>query len=224
MNRVAIIVAGGSGTRMGTDTPKQFLLLQGKPVIWHSIKAFTKAYEDIRIIVVLPEKYLDQASYLSLDFHSHVIQAVQGGESRFDSVKNGLAMVDDDALVFVHDAVRCLVTSELIRNCGEAAGKYGNAVPCVEAGDTMRVIIGEKNEPVPREYVRLVQTPQVFSAGKLKKAFEQDYQPGFTDEANVMESSGESIHLVQGDRENIKITNPVDLVVAENLLMKRMKD
>jgi len=222
MNRVAIIVAGGSGTRMGHELPKQFHLLQGKPVIWHSIKAFTEAYSDIRVIVVLPARYLDQSHYINLDFHSHVIQVVEGGDSRFDSVKNGLREVIGDALVFVHDAVRCLVTADLIRRCGDAAEKNGNAVPCIEASDSMRVIIGDRNEILSREYVRLIQTPQVFRADVLKQAFDQPYEVGFTDEANVVESAGQTIHLVPGETENIKITNPVDMAVAQHVMLKRM--
>lgn len=222
MQKFAIIVAGGAGTRMGSDLPKQFHLLHGKPVIWHSISAFTEAYDDIRIIVVLPSRYLDQASSLGLDFHAHVIKVVEGGESRFDSVKNGLALVGDDCLVFVHDAVRCMVTPQLIRRCGEAALENGNAVPCIEVSDTMRVLIGKKNEPLSREFMRIIQTPQVFRGSILKKAFTQEYQTGFTDEATVVENLGDSIHLVDGDPENIKITTPVDMLVAGHLLLKRM--
>ncbi len=219
MKKVAIIVAGGAGTRMRSDLPKQFHLLHGRPVIWHSIKAFTDAYPEIRIIVVLPAQYLDKAPSLGMDFHEHVIKVVEGGSSRFDSVKNGLAEVDEDSLVFVHDAVRCLVTPDLIKLCGEVAEKMGNAVPCVEASDSMRVIIGAKNEVLSREYVRLIQTPQVFKSSILKKAFSQPYQQGFTDEANVAESIGESIHLVPGEIENIKITSPVDMALAQYLMM-----
>lgn len=224
MKKVAIIVAGGTGTRMKSDLPKQFHLLQGRPVIWHSIKAFTEAYDDIRIVVVLPGQYLDKAASLGMDFHEHVVTVVEGGPSRFDSVKNGLKEVDENSLVFVHDAVRCLVSPELIRHCGKIAGERGNAVPCVEASDSMRVIIGEKNEILSREFVRLIQTPQVFSGAILKKAFDQPYQPGFTDEANVVESLGETIHLVAGETENIKITSPVDMAVAQYLMMKRLKN
>ncbi len=223
MKKVAIIVAGGAGTRMRSDLPKQFHLLQGRPVIWHSIKAFTDAYHDIRIIVVLPGQYLDKASSLGMDFHEHVIKVVEGGSSRFESVKSGLKEVDDDSLVFVHDAVRCLVTPELIKRCGEAAMELGNAVPCVEASDSMRVLIGEKNEVLSREYVRLIQTPQVFKSSILKQAFDQPVQQGFTDEANVVESVGESIHLVAGETENIKITSPVDMALAQYLMMKRLE-
>ena len=223
MKKVAIIVAGGTGIRMKSDLHKKFHLIQGRPVIWHSIKAFADAYPEIRIIVVLPGQYLDKAPSLGMDFYEHVIQVVEGGSSRFESVKNGLKEVDDDSLVFVHDAVRCLVTPALIRHCGEAAEKLGNAIPCVEASDSMRVIIGTKNEILSREYVRLIQTPQVFRSATLKKAFDQPYQQGFTDEANVVESTGETIHLVAGETENIKITSPVDMALAQYLMMKRLE-
>jgi 2-C-methyl-D-erythritol 4-phosphate cytidylyltransferase len=208
---------------MGSELPKQFHLLQGKPVIWHSVKAFAEAYSDIRIIVVLHASYLEHGPSFSLDFPTHVIRVVEGGSSRFDSVKNGLKEVDEASQVFVHDAVRCLVTTDLIRRCGESATRYGNAVPCIEPGDSMRVIIGERNEVLSREFVRLVQTPQVFSGAVLKQAFSQPYQAGFTDEANVVESIGETIHLIPGETENIKLTTPVDMAVAQHLMMKRLE-
>ena len=214
-------MAGGSGSRMGSDLPKQFHLIGDKPVIWYSIKSFTEAYEDIRIILVLPAAWLDQANAIGLDFHSHVVQVVEGGKTRFESVKNGLAQVSDASWVFVHDAVRCLVTPELIRRCGTEAEMHGNAVPCVPPSDTMRVLIGERNEPLSRDYVRLVQTPQVFNAALLKSAFEQEEQPGFTDEASVVEALGFPIHLVAGEMENIKITTPVDMATARHLVSVR---
>jgi 2-C-methyl-D-erythritol 4-phosphate cytidylyltransferase len=221
MKKTAVIVAAGSGIRMGSELPKQFHEMNGKPVLWHSIKAFTDAYDDIEVVVVLPATFLDLGAGLSLEFPAHVVRTTSGGASRFESVRNGLELVDDDSLVLVHDAARCLVTPALVQRCVEAATSLGNAIPAIESNDSLRVIIGDRNEQISREWVRLIQTPQVFKADILKRAFQQDYEPSFTDEATVAENLGVTIHLVPGERENLKITTPADLAVAELLLKKR---
>jgi len=218
MNRVAVIVAGGSGTRMGKELPKQFLELNGKVIFIHSITAFLRAYADIHIILVLPKDHLELAKELvkQASISANII-FVEGGVTRFDSVKNGLQEVRDAEIIFVHDAVRCLVTSELIKVCGEAAHKYGSAIPVVPVRDSMRRIDSSDQSSiiVNRENLVVVQTPQTFMKNILLSAFDIGYSPEFTDEASVVEAAGFQVHLVQGEETNIKITFPDDLVYAE---------
>ena len=222
MNKTAIIVAGGRGIRMGGDIPKQFQLLIGKPLLWHAVKAFVESYSDIQIILVLPAEHLEKGQDVINHFPSHKIQVTTGGETRFNSVKNGLGMIDDDSLVFVHDAVRCLVTPGLIKRCAQAAIERGNAVPAISATDTIRLETSGGNELIDRNKVKLIQTPQVFQSDVLKKAFERPYKDSFTDEATVVESLGIEINLVEGENDNIKITTATDLLIAEKILEKRM--
>lgn len=221
MYKYAIIVAGGNGTRIGGDTPKQFQLLNGKSVLWHSLKAFTDAYDDIQLILVLPEDHVETGRKIAADFSSHRIRITTGGQTRFQSVKNGLQLVDAHSLVFVHDAVRCLVTPVLIHRCAEAAGEKGNAVPSIPATDSIRIETGNGNSSIDRQHVRIIQTPQAFTSDILKSAFEQPYQESFTDEAGVVEKSGATINLVEGEATNIKITRPIDLLIAEKILKDR---
>jgi len=218
MKKIAIIVAGGKGTRIGGPVPKQFQLLRGKPVIWHSIKAFVSAYKDIDIVLVVPVDHIEKGKEIIAEFPSQKIQVTEGGETRFQSVKNGLKDIEAGTLVFVHDAVRCLVTPALIQRCGNAALKKGNAVPAVAATDTIRIETNSGNELIDRNKVKMIQTPQVFPADILKKAFDQPYSENFTDEATVVETSGISIELVKGEKTNIKITTPIDLMIAEKML------
>jgi len=218
MKRYALIVGAGRGTRMGGEVPKQFLVLHGRALIWYSIRAFTRAYPDIEIILVLPEDQLSRAEALRSDFSTHKFQATAGGETRFDSVRRGLEQVNEESMIFVHDAVRSMVSVQLIRSCGSVAEEKGNAVPAVAPNDSLRLIDGETNKPIERERVRIVQTPQVFPAAILKKAFQQPFAGQFTDEASVVEASGVPIFLVEGEKTNIKITDPKDLYVAEKLL------
>lgn len=221
MYKYAIIVAGGSGTRMGGDVPKQFQLLKGKPVLWHTIRAFTGTYEDIQLILVLPETHLDKGEQIAKEFPLQRIRITAGGDTRFQSVKNGLQLVDAHALVFVHDGVRCLVSSQLIRRCAEAALEKGNAIPAIAATDTIRIKTPSGHTVVDRNEVYFIQTPQTFFSDVLKQAYEQPYQESFTDEASVAEKKGVIINLVEGEENNIKITRPLDLVVAERLLEER---
>lgn len=218
MNRVAVIVAGGSGTRMGKERPKQFLELNGKAILIHSITAFLHAYADIQIILVLPKEYLELANEMVKQASiSANIMFIEGGATRFESVKNGLQEVKDAELIFVHDAVRCLVTPELIKVCAEAADKYGSAIPVVPVRDSIRRIdpADQSSMIVNRENLVVVQTPQTFKKNILLSAFDVDYSPAFTDEASVVEAAGYRVHLVQGEETNIKITFPDDLVYAE---------
>ncbi|HPR73700.1 MAG TPA: 2-C-methyl-D-erythritol 4-phosphate cytidylyltransferase [Bacteroidales bacterium] len=219
MKLYAVIVAAGSGTRMGTDIPKQFLELAGKPVLMHTIERFLTFSNSIHIITVLPGEYLEFWDQLKKKYtftQPHII--VRGGETRFISVRNGLEYVDDDALVAVHDAVRPLVSIGTIKRCFETAGEYGNAIPVISPSDTLRIVNEENSKPVDRLLVKQIQTPQVFHSRLLKKAYCQSYLPEFTDDATVLEKTGEKIRLVDGNRENIKITNPEDLIIAQHLL------
>ena len=204
---------------MGTDIPKQFLELAGKPVLMHTIERFLTFSNSIHIITVLPGEYLEFWDQLKKKYTftlPHII--VRGGETRFISVRNGLEYVDDDALVAVHDAVRPLVSIGTIKRCFETAGEYGNAIPVISPSDTLRIVNEENSKPVDRLLVKQIQTPQVFHSRLLKKAYCQSYLPEFTDDATVLEKTGEKIRLVDGNRENIKITNPEDLIIAQHLL------
>ena len=222
MKKYAVIVAGGSGLRMGTSVPKQFLELQGKPVLWYTITAFLEAYPDLEIILVLPQAHLQTGL--------HIIQTTkdpgrvwitEGGETRFHSVKKGLDHVQLHSMVFVHDGVRCLLTPDLIRRCYNHAIDKGNAIPAISAVDTIRIETVKGNELVDREKIRIIQTPQTFFSDIIKAAFEQDYEESFTDEANVVERLGVKIHLVEGEATNIKITRPIDILIAEKILEER---
>jgi len=218
MNRYALIVAGGSGKRMGTDIPKQFLELAGMPVLMRTIERFWLFDASIRIIVVLPEDQMEYWEELQKKYSFSIpCSAVKGGPARFFSIKNGLDKIENNSLVAIHDGVRPLVRTDTIKRCFDAAQKFGNAVPVVSPADSVRMITEQGNIPVNRQYLRIIQTPQVFDSKLIKKAYLQDYSPEFTDDASLLEKTGEAIHLVEGNRENLKITNPGDLAVAEAL-------
>ena len=222
ISKYAVIVAGGAGTRMGATTPKQFLLLNGKPLLYYTLKAFFDAFADIQIILVLPEEHIGTGQEIIDAYfdHQHVSITV-GGRTRFHSVQNGLGLVLEESVVFVHDAVRCLVTPTLIRNCFEATLSFGSAVPVIACKDSVRILTDEGNEMLRREMVKLVQTPQTFYSKILLPAFQIDYKDKFTDEASVVESFGLKLYLVEGEVENIKITHPADLILAEYILNTR---
>lgn len=222
MKKTAIIVAGGTGQRMGTALPKQFLAIEGKSILLHTIDQFVSAFSDINFVIVLPADYIHEGENLIVASGlSQSFQFVAGGDTRFQSVKNGLAQADLASIVFVHDAVRCLLTPDLIQRCYQQAVEKGSAIPAVSSTDTVRIIEGTKHHVVDRANVMMIQTPQTFNAAILKKAFEQAYQPSFTDEANVLEASGKEVYLIEGEHENIKITRPLDLAIAEYILAKR---
>jgi len=222
MKKTAIIVAGGTGQRMGATLPKQFLTIEGKSILLHTLSQFVTAFWDINFVIVLPADFIQEGQNLiaSSGFNQH-FQFVAGGDTRFQSVKNGLAQADSESIVFVHDAVRCLLTPDLIQRCFHQAVEKGSAIPAVSSTDTIRITEGTKHHVVDRTNVMMIQTPQTFNAALLKKAFEQDYQPAFTDEANVLEASGKEVYLIEGEYENIKITRPLDLAIAEYILAKR---
>ena len=222
MKKTAIIVAGGTGQRMGAALPKQFLAIEGKSILLHTVDQFVSAFSDINFVIVLPADYIHEGENLIVASGlSQSFQFVAGGDTRFQSVKNGLAQADPASIVFVHDAVRCLLTPDLIQRCYQQAVEKGSAIPAVSSTDTVRIIEGTKHHVVDRANVMMIQTPQTFNAAILKKAFEQAYQPSFTDEANVLEASGKEVYLIEGEHENIKITRPLDLAIAEYILAKR---
>ena len=221
MKKFAIIVAGGNGTRMNNTTPKQFLLLKGKPVLFYAINTFLETYNDCKIILVLPEEHIGAGQEIIDAFFDYErIQIVVGGRTRFHSVQNGLAFVDDeDSIIFVHDAVRPMLTASLIQRCYDAVSEFGTAIPVIECKDSVRIITENGNEAVERSTIKLVQTPQAFHGKILLPAFFGiDYKDKFTDEASVVEAFGLKVSLVEGEEENIKITNPADLLIAESIL------
>lgn len=222
MDKYAIIVAGGTGSRMGNAIPKQFLLLRDKPVLYYTIQTFLEAFNDLQVILVLPDAFTDMGAEIIDAFFDHSrIKITAGGETRFNSVKNGLKLVSSDSIVFVHDGVRCLVTTELIQRCYMKALENGSAIPVVPAKDSVRIIGQDDNESIDRTKVVLVQTPQTFHSRILLPAFEIDYKERFTDEATVVEAYGLKIELVEGEEVNIKITRPSDLIIAECILYER---
>lgn len=214
-------MAGGSGLRMGNATPKQFLLLQNKPLLWHTITAFVTAYNDIKIILVLPKDHLLFGQKIADKFPLSSITIIEGGKTRFQSVKNGLALVPLNVVVFVHDGVRCLVSVNLIHRCLEQALVKGSAIPAVAATDSIRIINNNDAVVADRNNVRIIQTPQTFKSNLLLAAFKQEYKNSFTDEATVLEAFGEKIFLIEGDYNNLKITRPIDLIIAEKILEER---
>lgn len=222
MDKCAVIVAGGSGLRMGTSLPKQFLLLRNKPVLWYTLTAFLDSYPDMQIILVLPEQHLETGrSIIQSTYNPDRIWMTLGGETRYHSVQNGLQHIHHHCMVFVHDGVRCLVSPELIRRCYEASMEKGNAIPAITAVDSIRIKNGETNYIIDREQVRIIQTPQTFHSGIIKSAFQQPYQENFTDEASVVETTGMKINLIDGEADNIKITRRIDMLIAEKLLEER---
>jgi 2-C-methyl-D-erythritol 4-phosphate cytidylyltransferase len=197
--------------------------LQDKPVLHHTIRAFIDAYPDIHLVLVLPQDQLSYAQIVLQSFPDRIdVEIVTGGETRFHSVQNGLKAVGDDSIVFVHDGVRPLVTPALIRRCYEQAVEKGSAIPAVAVSDSIRMIDGDISKPVNREFLRSIQTPQTFRSEILLPAFTQAYNEGFTDEATVVEASGKEVHLIEGEKSNIKVTTPEDLVLAEALLNERV--
>jgi 2-C-methyl-D-erythritol 4-phosphate cytidylyltransferase len=219
MKKYAVIVAGGNGTRMGANLPKQFLLLKDKPVLYYTLKTFLDAYDDLQIILVLPVDYTDMGQeIIDAWFEKERIRITAGGDTRFQSVKNGLALIDEESVIFVHDAVRCLITPELIHRCYEQAVETGSAIPVIPSKDSVRLVTEHSNEALDRNHVMLVQTPQTFHSKILLPAFQIDYKDKFTDEATVVEAYGLKVSLVKGEENNIKITHPTDLLVAGQLL------
>ncbi|MFN8291960.1 MAG: 2-C-methyl-D-erythritol 4-phosphate cytidylyltransferase [Chitinophagaceae bacterium] len=219
MKKYAIIVAGGTGTRMGGHIPKQFMLLKEKPVLYYTLKTFLEAYDDLQVILVLPVDYTDMGQeIIDAYFDKDRIRITAGGDTRFQSVKNGLSLVTEESVIFVHDGVRCLVSKELIHRCYKQAAATGSAIPAIVSKDSIRLVHDEGNDAIDRNKVMLVQTPQTFHSKILLPAFQIDYKDKFTDEATVVEAYGMKVSLVEGEENNIKITRPVDLLMAELLV------
>jgi 2-C-methyl-D-erythritol 4-phosphate cytidylyltransferase len=237
MENFALIVAGGSGTRMGHQLPKQFLEVAGKPVLMHTMTIFSDFDPAMQLFLVLPESYhaLWQELCLNYGFHlSH--RVVSGGDTRFASVKNGLEAISSEGIVFIHDGVRPLVSSDTLSRCLETATLFGNAIPVVPVSESVRrmegnttsranqtgdTFAGELSHPIDRTGLVLIQTPQTFRLSLIREAYQQKYTPEFTDDASVLEKTGETIRLVEGNRHNIKITWPEDLLLADTLLKNR---
>ena len=217
-----LIVAGGRGTRMGGPQPKQFLELSGRPVLMHTLEAFDRWDASARLIVVLPEDQIDTWKRLcEAHVFGRIHRVVAGGETRFHSVRNGLGAVASNGLIAVHDGVRPLVAPSVIAACFAAAADGGAAVPVVPVVESVREVDADGgSRPVDRTRLRVVQTPQVFRADVLRAAYRLPYDPRFTDDASVVEASGVAVRLVPGNRENIKLTTPMDLLLAEQLMRR----
>lgn len=220
MKKYIIIVAGGKGLRMGGDIPKQFLPVCGKPVLMRTLEAFHVYDASIHLILVLPVSQQAYWKQLCEEYQFNLAHEIaDGGEIRFHSVKNGLALVKEDGLVGVHDGVRPFVSQEVIARCYDEALSLKAVIPVVGVVETVRHLTEEGSETVPRNQYKLVQTPQVFDVALLRRAYEQTYTDMFTDDASVVEALGEKVYLVEGNRENIKLTTPFDLKLAELLCL-----
>jgi len=245
MKKFAVVVAGGMGMRMGAAVPKQFLPLHAHAVLWYTLKAFLETYADLRVVLVVPAGHQDTAKEVVMTLAGgERIELAIGGNTRFHSVRNGLESirrelggiigvegtagagargeVGRDTIIFVHDGVRCLVSGDLIRRCYDQAVELGSAVPVVDCGDSVRLVEDEgRSKPIDRSRLKLVQTPQTFRGDILLGAYMLDHQEAFTDEATVVEVAGHTVQLIEGELTNIKITTPDDMLLAEQLLMKR---
>ena len=212
MKKYIIIVAGGKGLRMGGDIPKQFLPVCGKPVLMRTLEAFHAYDASMRLILVLPVSQQAYWKQLCEEYQFDLVHEIaNGGETRFHSVKNGLALVKEDGLVGVHDGVRPFVSQEVISRCYEEAVSLKAVIPVIGVVETVRHLTEEGSETVPRDQYKLVQTPQVFDVALLRRAYQQEYPDLFTDDASVVEALGEKVYLVEGNRENINLTTHNDL-------------
>ena len=220
MKKHIIIVGGGKGLRLGGDIPKQFLPVGGKPVLMRTLEAFHAYDASMQLILVLPVSQQAYLKQLCAEYQFDLAHEIaDGGETRFHSVKNGLALVEEEGLVGVHDGVRPFVSQEVIARCYEEAVSLKAVIPVIGVVETVRHLTEEGSETVPRDQYKLVQTPQVFEVALLRRAYEQTYTELFTDDASVVEALGEKVYLVEGNRENIKLTTPFDLKLAEWLCL-----
>jgi len=225
IKKYAVIVAGGQGLRMGSAIPKQFLPLLGKPMLCHAVEAFANAIDDVQLILVLPADQVGSAQTVLRSYLGGIdVVTVAGGQTRYHSVQNGLKKVNNDGIVFVHDGARPLVSAELILRCYQQAKEKGSAVPVIPIAESVRVLDGDRSTALIREQLRIIQTPQTFRTDLILPAFKQDYDPSFTDEATVLEANGTKIHLIDGTHDNIKVTGPDDMVIAEALLKDRVNE
>ena len=222
MRKIALIVAAGTGSRMKSDVPKQFLLINNKPLLFYTLDAFFKSFDDLKVILVLPAEHIAKGQEI-IDgfFDKSRITICQGGTTRFHSVKNGLTLIKGEHIIFVHDGVRCLITPALIRTCYESAIEYGTAIPAVLCKDSLRIIKKNENKSISRDAVRLIQTPQTFHSKLLIPAYKIEHKSQFTDDAAVVEAFGLKVHLVEGEEFNFKVTTPLDLKLAEYIIEQR---
>lgn len=213
-----IVAAAGFGTRMNSQIPKQFLLLAGIPVIVHTIESFRRSWPDAEFIVALSEEEFPRWEKIQKKFFKKVpIRTTKGGATRFHSVKNALKLIKEDGIVAVQDACRPFVSTELLAKCLEVAQEKGNAVPAIDLKDSIREVMRDGTKHRSRQKYKIIQTPQCFGTELLKKAYQQNFEEAFTDDASVVESSGTKIYLVDGDQINFKITTPFDLRLAEKI-------
>ena len=219
MKKYAIIVAGGTGTRMRGNVPKQFMVLNKKLIIQYSIEAFYVFDPSIQIIIVIHPDFTAQWQQLCMEYKIAIPHKVaEGGKTRFDTVNNGLKLIDEDGLVAIHDAARPLINTKFIEHLFKEAVTHGSAIPGLTLTDTIRMIDGDSSQQLDRTFLRAIQTPQVFRVSELKRAYEQPFQPIFTDDASVLEAAGFLLHLTEGRSGNIKITYNQDIALAEVLL------
>lgn len=222
LKKYAVVVAGGKGVRMGTAIPKQFLPFLGKPLLCHSLQAFADAIPGIKLILVLPPDQLASGQTVLRSYLSGLdVISVAGGETRFHSVANGLKLVKNNGIVFVHDGARPLIPPDFIQRCYAHAHEFGSAIPVLPIVESVRYLDHDTSRPIDRDRLRIVQTPQTFRTEVLLPAFTQPYLPSFTDEATVVEAYGGRVYLIDGVQDNIKITNPDDLARAEALYNAR---
>ncbi len=219
MKKYAVIVAGGVGSRMNTSIPKQFLLLNNKPLLFYSLTVFLTSYNDLKVILVLPEDHISKGQeIIDAYFDNSRITICKGGRTRFHSVQNGLSLINEESIIFVHDGVRCMLTKDLIERCYNEAEKTGSAIPVINSKDSVRLLTSEGHVVLDRNTIKLVQTPQAFHSKILLAAFNIDYKDKFTDEATVVEAFGIKVNLIEGEVNNIKITTAGDLFFAQQLL------
>lgn len=219
LKKFALIVAGGSGSRMQNSTPKQFMEILGKPVLMHTLTAFYNFDPTIEIVLVLPEDQVKTWNEICKNHQFKIsFKLTHGGATRFESVKNGLKLITESGIVFIHDGVRPLVSEQTLKNCLDTSTEKGNALPVVPVSESVRFVDGDSNKALDRTKYFLVQTPQTFRTDEIKKAYQQPYTILFSDDASVLENTGAKIYTVPGNRENIKITFPEDIHLAETLL------
>ena len=219
IKKYAVVVAGGRGLRMGSAVPKQFLPLLGKPLLCYAIQAFAATIKGVEIILVLPTDQLNSAKTVLKSYLGNIhVTTVAGGATRYESVQNGLKKVSDDGVVFIHDGVRPLLSPDLIQRCYHQAIEKGSAIPVVPVTESIRILENGNSKSINREQLRIIQTPQTFLTNIILPAFAQAFDPSFTDEANVVEAFGTPVHLIDGAMENIKVTTPEDMLIAETLL------
>ena len=225
INIGVVIVAGGSGKRIGGSIPKQFLIVGGKPLLVRAINTFAEALPAAEIVVVLPEEHIEFWKNLAARFEVAPHRCVAGGRERFHSVKAGIsALREDTGLIAIHDGARALASKKLVIRAVQTATESGSAIPAIAPVDSMRVVSGEESHPIDRSTLRIIQTPQIFNAEILRKAYETDYIASFTDDASVVEYAGHKVTLCEGERSNIKITTVEDIAIAESFLTEKDGD